>query len=155
MERLRESYKEVAARHGELKVQIRELSTYLENPRPDVTDTTARTWATDLTGRLVEFQNSLFHHFRGEERSGLMEEMGQRFPHAVPAITTLRTEHGRILQDLNSILSAAMTYSQGETPDNPHIRRWTSSLLDRLSHHEHEETELMQNLIYQDLGQGD
>jgi hypothetical protein len=155
MERLRESYKEIAARHGELKVQIRELNTYLEYPRPDVEDTSAHTWATDLTGRLVEFQNSLFHHFRGEERSGLMEEMIQRFPQALPAITTLRTEHGRILQDLNSILSAAMTYSQGQMPENPHIRRWTSSLLDRLSHHENEETELMQGLIYQDLGQGD
>jgi len=84
-----------------------------------------------------------------------MDEMGQRFPRALPAINTLRTEHGRILQDLNSILSAAMTYSQGEIPENPHLRRWTSALLERLSHHESEETELMQSLIYRDLGQGD
>lgn len=155
MERLRQSYKEIAAQHGALKVQIRELRTYLEKDRPAVQASSAHTWAIDLTGRLVEFQNSLFQHFRGEERSGVMDEIGQRFPRALPAINTLRTEHGRILQDLNSILSAAMTYSQGETPENPHLRRWTSSLLERLSNHENEETELMQSLIYQDLGQGD
>ena len=105
MERLRQSYKEIAAQHGELKLQIRELRSYLEKDRPAVEASSAHTWATDLTGRLVEFQNSLFHHFRGEERSGVMDEVGKRFPHALPAINTLRTEHGRILQDLNSILS--------------------------------------------------
>jgi len=155
MERLKQSYKEIAAQHGSLKVQIRELRTYLEKDRPAVQASSAHTWATDLTGRLVEFQNSLFQHFRCEERSGVMDEMGQRFPRALPAINTLRTEHGRILQDLNSILSAAMTYSQGEIPENPHLRRWTGALLERLSHHESEETELMQSLIYRDLGQGD
>jgi len=155
MQRLRESYKDIASQHGELKFQIRQLRSYLEKERPAVEKESGHVWATDLTGRLVEFQNTLFGHFRSEERSGVMDEIAQRFPHATAAIRTLQTEHGRILQDLNSILSAAMTYSQGELPDNPHIRRWTGSLLERLSHHESEETNLLQKLIYQDLGQGD
>jgi len=155
MERLRESYKDIASQHGQLKLQIRTLRSFLEKDRPEVEANCARNWAIDLTGHLIEFQNTLFSHFRSEEGSGIMEEVAQRFPRAVPTINTLRTEHGRILQDLNSILSAAMTYSQGELPENPHIRRWTNALLERLSHHEGEETDLMQRLIYEDLGQGD
>ena len=155
MEQTTQSYKEAATRHGELKVQIRSLQAYLEKERPDVAARTARPWADDLTERLLDFQNSLFHHFRSEERSGIMENITQRFPEARPAIRTLIIEHDRILQDLNGVLSAVMSYSLGEVPANPHIRSWTRSLLIRLDMHETEETELLQKLIYEELGVGD
>lgn len=155
MTREHQSYKEVAAQHGELQVQIRELKTYLEKDRPQPQAEDAHRWASDLTGRLLGFQNILFRHFRAEELSGILEDVSKRFPRAQPAINTLVAEHTRILQELNSILAATMAYSQGVSPDHPNLRRWTGSLLDRLSHHEAEETELLQRLIYEDLGRGD
>jgi len=155
MVRAHQSYKEIAAQHGELQAQIRELRRYLEKDRPEPQDEEARRWASDLTGRLVSFQNILYHHFRTEELSGILEDVSQRFPRAQTAITTLMADHTRILQELNSILGAAMVYAQGQLPDQPNLRRWTHSLLGRLSHHEEEETELLQRLIYEELGQGD
>jgi len=150
-----QSYKEIATQHGELQVQIRELRSYLEKERPEPHAEDAHRWASDLTGRLLGFQNTLFRHFRTEELSGILEDVSQRFPRAQPAINTLLAEHTRILQELNSIIAATMMYSQGQLPDQPNLRRWTRSLLERLSHHEAEETELFQRLIYEDLGRGD
>jgi len=54
MERLKQSYKEIAAQHGSLKVQIRELRTYLEKDR--------------ATGRVSEQSLSAFS-LRGALRS--------------------------------------------------------------------------------------
>ncbi len=155
MEQTTQTYKEAAHQHGELKVHIRALESFLEKQRPSVDARAARPWANDLTERLLEFQNCLFRHFRSEERSGIMEDIVARFPASQPAIRTLVSEHDRILMDLNAILSAVMSYSQGEVPDNPNLRRWTHSLLDRLNQHEVEETGLLQKLIYEELGVGD
>lgn len=154
MEHSHQSYKEIAAQHGELQAQIRDLRLYLEKERPEPSDEEAHRWATDLTGRLLGFQNILFQHFRTEELSGIMEDVSKRFPHAQPAINTIMAEHTRILQELNAILGATMVYAQGQVPDQPNLRRWTHSLLERLSHHEAEETELFQRLIYEELGRG-
>ena len=155
MTRATQPYKDIAAQHGELQVQIRELRSYLEKERPEPQAEEAYRWASDLTGRLLGFQNTLFRHFRTEELSGIMEDVSQRFPRAQSAINTLVAEHSRIMQELNSILAATMVYSQGQLPDQPNLRRWIHSLLERLSHHESEETELLQRLIYEELGRGD
>jgi hypothetical protein len=48
-----------------------------------------------------------------------------------------------------------MVYSEGNQPANPQLRRWVSSVLDQLSQHEEEETDLFQQLQYQELGVGD
>ena len=145
-------YKHLAGEHVQLKGLLGDLRTFLGAERPAVEAADARRWSHDLCERLLSLQDRLFHHFRAEEQSGAMERLGRRFPQALPTLESLRKEHDRILQDVNSLLGAAMIYAEGRPPDNPHLRTWTQSLLDRIGAHEGQETELLQRLHYEDLG---
>jgi len=49
-------------------------------------------------------------------------------------------------------MTDALTYSEGEVPEDPRLRQRTLNLLDELHRHEVEETDLFQRLEYRDHG---
>ncbi|MFQ5876676.1 MAG: hemerythrin domain-containing protein [Acidobacteriota bacterium] len=148
-------FDDVLEQHRELRSLIKEMKRFLDRPRPEIGQRGSHTWASTLAGDLLHLHDSVFRHFREEERSGFLEEIETRHPPAIRAIKMLRNEHDRILAELRELLGAAMIYSEGKSPESPRLRRWTLSILDRIAQHEYEETELFQELQYLNLGVGD
>jgi hypothetical protein len=155
METTRTDFDVVAKQHEEINEIIDDLKQFLTRPRPEVGQQGFHTWSTGLSEKLLHLHDKLFRHFRDEERSGFLGELSRSFPRASSAIDGLRKEHDWIVRDLGTLLSACIVYSSGRSPENPQLRRWTQSLLDRLAEHEREETDLYQRLQYEDLGVGD
>ena len=145
----------VLEQHTELRSLTGELRKFLEKPRPEIKTPGSHTWASILVGMLTQLHDKLFRHFREEEHSGFLDELSEYHPHALHAIEALRSEHDRFLADLRAILGSALIYSEGKPQAQTRLRRWTTSVLDRLAIHEREETELFQEVHYHDLGTGD
>ncbi len=134
---------------------IEDLRTFLDQPRPRAGARGSHGWATKMAGKLMNLHDRLVRHFRAEEISDTLRELSIKRPHVLRAFESLRHDHDRILADFRSILGAVMIYSEGKNPENPHLRRWTISALERLAQHEHDETELFQRVLYQETGSGD
>jgi len=141
--------------HQSMRRAIEDLIGFLDAPRPGVGERGSHGWAAGMAERLMQLHDMLFRHFRAEEMSESLRELSVQRPHIHRAFEALRLDHDRILAELRSILGAAMIYSEGKPPENPQLRRWTLTMLDRLSRHEHEETELFQRVLYHDTGAGD
>jgi hypothetical protein len=148
-------YDLVLEQHIELREMIRDLHAFLREPRPNVGSAGSLTWASTLAEKLTKFHAKLCGHFRLEERSGILEQLQRAFPRTAHQVEALRKDHDRILADLRAILGATLTYGEGKHPDNPQLRRWAASILDQLSEHEREETELFQRVHTEDIGAGD
>jgi iron-sulfur cluster repair protein YtfE (RIC family) len=154
MSETKTNFDTIVDQHQQLRRMIAELRAFLEEPRPEVGAKGSHSWASSLTEMLLRLHDKLFRHFREEERSGFLDELEREYPRAMHEIATLRSDHDRLLGDLRAILSAGMTYAEGKQPGNPQLRRWVVSLLDQISQHESEETELMQRLLVRDIGRG-
>jgi hypothetical protein len=141
--------------HALLRSMVAELRSFLENPRPALEEEDCESWAQCLAERLTKLHGSVRTHFREEERSGFLDDLEEEFPRAANAIQALRRDHDRILADFRAVLSSVMVYSEGRTPENTQLRSWVFDILEQLSRHEEEETDLFQELMYQELGVGD
>ncbi len=146
---------EVLEEHKRLRVMCADLRQVLAGARPEAGEKGAHTWASDLSMRLVKLHDELFRHFRFEESMGLVEDVVERHPRALSRLEAVIGQHPIMLRDLRSIMTDALTYSEGELPEDPKLRQRTLSLLDTLHHHEQEETDLFQRLEYRDQGAGD
>ncbi len=131
---------------------IEDLKGFLDAPRPNIGERGSHGWAAGMAVKLIQLHDRLFRHFRDEETSETLRDLSMKRPHVHRAFELLRLDHDRILAELRSILGAAMIYSEGKPPENPQLRRWTLSMLDSLSRHEHAETELFQRVLYIDTG---
>jgi hypothetical protein len=146
---------EVLEEHKRLRVMCADLRQVLDAARPEAGEKGAHTWASDLSMRLVKLHDELFRHFRFEESMGLVEDVVERHPRALSRLEAVIGQHPVMLGDLRSIMTDALTYSEGELPEDPRLRQRTLSLLDALHRHEQEETDLFQRLEYRDQGAGD
>ena len=146
---------EIVDEHRELRKMTAALRAFLEAPRPQVGAPGAHTWAAEFAEHLLKLHDKVFRHFRHEERSGVLEEIGRENPQAAAAVEVLGRDHDRMLADLRTLLGAAMVYSEAKAPEDSRLRRWALSTLSHLEQHEHEETELMQKTFCLDLGLGD
>ena len=108
-----------------------------------------------MARQLTRLHDRISRHFRSEERSEFLDEISPRRPHIARSIETLQQDHGRILLDLEAIREAAAVYAEGREPEEPQLRRRTLAVLDRIAHHEHAETELLQRALYEDRGAAD
>lgn len=143
---------EVLEEHKRLRGMIAEIREILSQPRPDPGVPGAHSWAADLSVRLVKLHDELFRHFRFEESAGLVEDVIERHPRAMDRLEAIVGQHPDMLRVLRSIMTDALTYSEGKLPEDPRLRQRTLDLLDDLHRHEQEETDLFQRLEYRDHG---
>jgi iron-sulfur cluster repair protein YtfE (RIC family) len=141
--------------HDRLRDTIASVRSALQAAGPPGSKPESPDWASTLADVLTSFHDQIFDHFRDEEQSGFLAEMERVFPHAKHRVDGLRREHDRILAEVRDVLAATIVYAAGRTPEHPALRRWTLSILDRITKHEHDEGELLQKLLYTDLGQAD
>jgi cell division septum initiation protein DivIVA len=148
-------FEQVLEEHRVLRGLVAELRRFLEKPRPPVASPQATSWAGDLADRLVAFHDKANKHFRAEERSGFLDKLAVARPGSARMISQLQGEHDRILADLRSVLEASMIYARHKEPECANLRSWTASVLNRFEQHEHDETELTQDLLCGEYGVGD
>ena len=141
--------------HDRLRDSIASMRTFLDKPRPAVGDPASPGWACELSDALIMFHDEVSHHFREEEASGFLADLERVYPQALHRIDLLRREHDRILAEIREALGATHAYAAGRSPENPALRRWILSILDRLAKHEQDEGKLLQKLLYTDFGLSD
>jgi len=151
MDEDRKSADGIIKQHENVREQVDQLRQFLEPPRPEIGEG-GRAWGSDFTEHLTRVHGTISRHFRFEEKTGLFAQIEKDHPHTTHQVAALARDHDRILSDLRAILVAAMTYSEGRLPENPQLRRWTTSVLDQLSEHEREETALLQRAYGEDIG---
>ena len=155
MSALKTRFEKVLSEHEELRRNIADLREFLQEPRPEIGQVGFHRWSTALAETFVGLHAKVFRHFREEEEGGLLEELVEQHPRAAHVVEVLVSEHGQILENMRDILADTMAYSGRKQPEKPYLRRRTLSVLDLLSDHERKETDLIQQLLYEDLGTKD
>ena len=141
--------------HRELRETLREARDFLDIPRPDLGTEGFHSWATAMSKQLIDLYDGLFRHFRSEEDCGVFTDLMRRYPRSSQRVEGLRGEHAVLLEDLRELMKEVMEYSAGIAVKEPQIRRKLEDIMKRLDAHESAETELMQRMLYNDLGGGD
>ena len=141
--------------HQRLRGLISGVRAFLKLERPDVEEREAHDWASQLSRLLLELHDDLYQHFQLEEDTGIFEELEEKFPNAAGKLEGYELEHGQILRELRAIMAASVAYADGATPADVRLRRRITQLLDKLAAHEAGESDLMQRLHYEDMGDVD
>jgi hypothetical protein len=143
MQDVKFSFDTILSEHRRIRLLVEDLGAFLKEPRPEPGSREARRWASSLTERLLELHETLCAHFDEEEESGALDELSSRHPRATAVIRRLQAEHETILRGLRAVICAAMVYAEGRDPENPHLRRSTSGVLEQLVRHERQESDLI------------
>ena len=146
---------QVLEEHEHLRELIADLKTFLEAPRPKIGEKGSHTWSSELSQRLVTLHDELFRHFRFEDEGGMVEELTVAHPRFADRINEVVAEHPQMLKAVRSIMVDALSYSEGEKPEDPKLRRRVLAVLDQLAEHERKETDLIQRAEYRDTGAAD
>jgi hypothetical protein len=141
--------------HDTLKGLLAELREFLDAPRPEIGVQGQHTWAATCAIRLVELHDGLFRHFRFEENDGMLRDLAECHPRALPQIESLEREHGQMLDSLRCVVADVLRYSEGKPPEDARIRSRIGAILDQLDAHESTETDFIQRLMYRDCGAAD
>lgn len=152
-EKTRDTLESALREHRELRGIVEDLRLFLGRERPAIGEKGYHTWAADLSARLVHLHDKLFRHFRDEEQSGMLQDLGRLHPRATSQIGTLEAQHGEILGLLRETMTDTLSYSEGRSPADSRLRQRVNELLGKADEHEKAETELLQELLYSDLGE--
>ena len=147
--------KKMLEEHGEMRVVLGTARDFLLNPRPDPGETGYRRWAAAMSQQLVELHDGLCRHFREEESCGVFQDLARRYPRSSDRVDRLQNQHGSLLGDLRELMSEVEEYSKGIASDDPRLRQKLEGVLNQVDAHEHGETELMQRMLYNDIGEGE
>lgn len=145
----------IGAQHRRLRESVAELRSFLAKACPTRDARNAAAWKRGLAERLTAFSAEVRRHFRTEERSGMLEQMGACTPSSTRAIARLLAEHERILADLREAKAANAAEAKGKAARRADPRRLALAALERLEQHDHAENELIQSLVCDDIGAGD
>ncbi len=146
------SAEKVIREHHEIKDLLGEMRTFLEDSRPQLGARGHHTWAASLSKQLVQLHDKMHLHFRYEESSGLLDELKLQHPNASSRIEVLENEHEDILREIRRLTAASLKYAENKPPKDVRLRKRLTSVLDRLDGHERAETELIQRLVYREVG---
>lgn len=141
--------------HVELKKGLSELRDFLDEPRPEIGMRGYHTWAAACSARLVELHDKLFRHFRFEEQDGILRDQLRVHPRAQSKVEAIEAEHVEMLTQLRGILSDVLVYSEGKPPADSRIRQRIVAVMDQLQAHEEAEMDLIQRVMYREVGAGD
>ncbi|GEM_PF-6987792 len=140
--------------HQEIRQSNKDLLDYLDRPRPEVSASESWEWAVSLQEKLTTLHARVSRHFRAEEGE-VLGKLRDKHPHAAGSLDALLAEHGEMLKELRSLIDAAMTYAEARQPADPCLRARTRRLLVAMSEHEAKEVNLIQELMFTDIGTGE
>jgi Hemerythrin HHE cation binding domain len=130
---------DIAAQHREL----REMLGAIEG-----TDELTR-----LLPLLEQLRDELREHFSDEEREdgGLADAVGSSAPRHLRRLGALLSEHRRLLETIDELIVRGRTLVDGPVRD---LERDARALSRELKRHEAQETELLTDAVYADIGGG-
>lgn len=143
----------VLEEHRELRVTVGELQAMLA--RVDTSQSNPGQWVAELTQSLVLLHDRVCRHFRSEEECGILVELGEAHPRALPQVQSLMEQHAEILSGLRALVGETMIGTERRADGAPGLRSRVRRVLDLLARHERAETTLITELVYQDLGTAD
>ena len=141
--------------HDELKNDLAEFRGFLGSPRPDMGNRGYHTWAAACAVRLVGLHDNLFRHFRFEEQGGMLRDLADMHPRALPQVEAIEREHPQMLEQIREITADVLVYSEGKPPKDSRIRRRITAVLNQLLGHERAEMDLIQRVLCRDIGDVD
>ena len=153
-----ESRDESAARPrpiDEAKRGHRECMEVLAEVERCVDRTPDEAWVTDLMRCLPNLRESLQRHFTEEESGTLYDTMPMVFPHLSRRFEELRSEHPRLLENVDEILGKAEKLEAPETYELRELDAHVQLLLARIRRHEAQENELVFEAVWREVGVGD
>jgi len=112
-------------------------------------------WKLERLWQLRDFLNQLQKHFDLEEAGGFNEELTRSAPQLASRIAGLEEDHLKITSDLNHILDVLKPVPNIESPRIERVKVRLAELIAFIRRHEAEETDLIQEALYQDFGVGD
>ena len=135
--------------HQMIGAAAKELKDLVERPvSPAQSD-----WLNSVRDSLLSLGSHLKTHFAFEEFGGFMEEVVGASPNASPQVERLKQDHQAILAESERLCRMA----RGGSPSSEisQLRKKILHLLELLNRHEHEENELVQRVLMDDLGTTD
>ncbi len=145
----------VLREHAALRDSVRDLNRTLEDASRAGDADQIRAWAGGLATSLRGLRGELEDHFQREQGGGLFSELRNEYPRATGRIDALRTEHDQMLGDLQTVLTSADERAAGSGAGEGGLYEQVAGLLGRLAYHEATETELISQLLNEDLGGSD
>lgn len=127
---------------GEIKLTIME----------EVTDEEFQNWRLEFLWQLRDFKNNLLKHFDLEEEGGFMRDVIKVAPHSEKKIAALKKEHGKIIEDLDKIITQLKHITKKDANKLNAIRLAINEIMTTLCSHENQENELMQRAYYREFG---
>lgn len=94
---------------------------------------------------VVQLRGTLVRHFQAEESSWLHDGATTEYPRAAELVQRLIGEHGAMLGLLDQLV-------RGDDSEPEQHRESWSAFSELLKRHERDESELLQSLLYNDLG---
>jgi iron-sulfur cluster repair protein YtfE (RIC family) len=141
--------------HERLRDVLAQLRGYLEAPQPELGGEDREEWAATLSDHVYKLHGRLRAHFRHEDESGIIEDLEVSYPRAARKLAQVHGEHDQILSDLRTVLNDTMAFAAGLPSAAPGLRERLLAILNHLSSHEQREVELVQSVLYTDIGAGD
>jgi hypothetical protein len=132
--------------HQEHVLLFGQLAMLEEKAEPGSTDRMGQ-----LVVRLIEARESLQRHFHFEEQGGYMSQVLADAPHLSHAAHDLFEEHGRLSDNLDSLITLVGGISP-ETFVAPTLQGQVRELVRLVRGHEARENRLIQQACNQDLG---
>ena len=132
----------VLQEHNALRDKVSRIHTVLASPEPA---------QDEIETLLREFLNALLVHFSSEENDGFFDEVTAHSPRLAGQAGKLCIEHKQMLHEADELCRFAAAGS----PSMPWWRELSSRCHEfskRLMHHEHEETNLLQEAHQTDIG---
>ena len=113
-------------------------------------------WAQRVSRDLQAVRSALQAHTESSEGDGgLFQELDLAWPTRVQQVKELRQEHRRMLEQSAELVGAADRIVSGDSAAYSELRRQVIGLLADLRRHQAEETDLIFECFYRDIGVGD
>jgi iron-sulfur cluster repair protein YtfE (RIC family) len=144
--------KQIQQDHEDLK---KEMNLLKQEIQKEVTPGQFGKWRMEFLWRLRDFKNDMLKHFDLEELSDFPNELRKLAPHYMSRFEDIKTDHQKIIIDLEEILQALKSLDEEDAKSFSDIRQKISNLISFIHAHEAEERELLEDTYLQDYGAND
>lgn len=141
--------KKVVDEHNCIK---RDLNRILETIQSKILPDSFVEWKLEYIWRIRDFRNVLLKHFDLEESGGFITEIVKQAPEKAANAKQLNAEHGKIIRNLDQIISHIKFVENYDEVALKLIREEVEKFVESLRNHETKENELVQKAFYQEYG---
>lgn len=144
--------KQIQQDHEDLK---KEMNLLKQEIQKEIPPGQFNKWRMEFLWRMRDFKNDMLKHFDLEELSDFPNELRKLAPHYMSRFEDIKTDHQKIIIDLEDILQALKGLDEANAKSLSDIRQKIGNLISFIYAHEAEERELLEDTYLQDYGAND